>query len=200
MFNEKIYWQFWLGLVIGVFFLLWGIKGFNFDSSIIASALSAGGITLFVEKVVFKIFIWKWCPDIFYPWLSNIPYIGGQWEGEIQSDYIYPGTGKTGDPIPSKIEIRHDFNKICVTLETNNSYSSSYVSDVWIDEGKRKYLCYTYYNDADENRDTNPNHDGSAKLRITDGGELRLDGHYFTGRKTTGKMTFKRISKKNARA
>lgn len=195
-----MYWRFWLLLVVGIFFLLWAFKGFNFDSSIIVTALSAGGITLFIEKIVFKLLIWKCCPDIFYPWLSNIPYIGGQWEGEIQSDFIFPDTGKIGEPIPAKIEIRHDFDKICVTLETGSSYSSSYVSDVWIDESKRKYLCYTYYNDADENRDTNPNHDGSAKLRVIDNGELKLVGHYFTGRKTTGKMTFKRISKKNSRA
>lgn len=35
-----------------------------------------------------------------------------------------------------------------------------------IDEALRKCLCCTYYNDTDENRDTNPNHDGTAKLKI----------------------------------
>lgn len=73
------------------------------------------------------------------------------------------------------MEIKHEFDKIKVTLETQKSYSSSYTSDIWIDEAGRKYLCYTYYNDADENRDTNPNHDGTAKLRI----KLNSEGEPF---------------------
>ncbi|MDM5338472.1 hypothetical protein QUF84_14745 [Fictibacillus enclensis] len=61
-----------------------------------------------------------------------------------------------------------------------------------------KYLYFIYNNDADKNRDINPNHEGAAKLRIKHDGELKLEGHYWTGRLTTGKMEFKRITKKNS--
>lgn len=199
MFNSTLYWRIWITIGIIFFFITLLIKGFSFNLGLILSAISAGGATLLVEALVFKKFIWKKKPDFFYPWLCSIPHLGGTWEGELLSDYIYPETQKKGEPIPAKLEIKHEFDSLKVTLSTNQSFSSSYVSDIWTDEADRKYLCYTYYNDADQNRDNNPNHDGTAKLRVTrdDNSNLILEGHYFTGRKTTGKMTFKRISHKN---
>lgn len=199
MFNSRVYWRIWITFGILLFVIIATIKGFELSVALIASAISAAGISLLFEALLFKQIIWKKAPNIFYPWLCSVPFIGGVWEGSIQSDYIFPDTGAKGVPIPAKLEIKHEFDKITVTFETNKSYSSSYVSDIWMDEGGRKYLCYTYYNDADENRDTNPNHDGTAKLRISKNGSdnLILEGHYFTGRKTTGKMTFKRVSENN---
>lgn len=199
MFNSRIYWRIWIitGILIFIFITL--IKGLELNLILITTAISAAGISLLMEALLFKQFIWKRFPNIFYPWLCSIPFIGGRWDGTVQSDYIFPDTGKKCGPIPAKMNIKHEFDKITVTLETGKSYSSSYVSDIWIDEADRKYLCYTYYNDADENRDLNPNHDGTAKLRISKDNdeELILEGHYFTGRKTSGKMTFKRIDKNN---
>lgn len=201
MFNTRVYWRIWITLGILIFIILGAIKGFELSIGLITVAVSSAGISLLIEALLFKQLIWGKFPHIFYPWLCSIPYIGGVWEGEMQSDYIFPDTGEIGEAIPAKLEIKHDFDKITVILETKKSYSSSYVSDIWIDEAGRKYLCYTYSNDADENRDTNPNHDGTAKLRINkdESSNLVLEGHYFTGRKTIGKMVFKRISKKIAK-
>lgn len=173
------------------------VRGFKFNFALIGSATSAGAISLALE-VIFKKFIWIKCPHLFYPWLCSIPYIGGKWEGTLQSDYRDPKTGKKVEPINAKMQVAHEFDRLTVTLDTNKTHSSSYISDVWHNSG-RKYLCYTYFTDADNNRETNPNHDGTAKLRIIRDditGELLLEGHYFTGRKTTGKMTFKRSNKK----
>lgn len=197
MFNTTLYWRIWITIGIIIFFITLLIKGFSLNIGLIISAISAGGATLLIEALVFKKFIWKKKPDIFYPWLCSIPHLGGTWEGELISDYVYPETGQKGEPIPAKLEIKHDFDSLKVKLETGQSFSSSYVSDIWTDEAERKYLCYTYYNDADYNRDNNPNHDGTAKLRVNKDskGNLILEGHYFTGRKTTGKMCFKRVSK-----
>ncbi|UDK97044.1 hypothetical protein EYB33_12345 [Lysinibacillus sphaericus] len=197
MFNTTLYWRIWITIGIIIFFMTLLIKGFSLNIGLIISAISAGGATLLIEALVFKKFIWKKKPDIFYPWLCSIPHLGGTWEGELISDYVYPETGQKGEPIPAKLEIKHDFDSLKVKLETGQSFSSSYVSDIWTDEAERKYLCYTYYNDADYNRDNNPNHDGTAKLRVNKDskGNLILEGHYFTGRKTTGKMCFKRVSK-----
>jgi len=175
------------------------IKGGSFDFGLIMSAISTGGATLLIETLLFKKFIWKQKPDLFYPWLCSIPYMGGIWEGSLLSDYIYPETQQKGDRISAKLEIIHEFDRIKVTLETNQSSSNSYVSDIWTDAADRKYLCYTYYNSADQGRDSNPNHEGTAKLRISkDNSEnLILKGHYFTGRGTTGKMKFERINHNN---
>ncbi|MVO99857.1 hypothetical protein [Paenibacillus lutrae] len=201
MYNSNVYWRIWITLGIMIFITIVLFKGPPFNFFLVASAISAAGTSLLLEALLFKQFVWRKFPHLFYPWLCTVPYIGGKWEGVLQSDFIDKETGLKVAPIPTTMEIRHEFDRIKVTLETAKSYSSSYTSDIWIDEGGRKYLCYTYYNDADENRDTNPNHDGTAKLRITIGsdGVPLLEGHYFTGRCTTGKMKFNRIDKKNSK-
>lgn len=43
-----------------------------------------------------------------------------------------------------------------------------------------------------------PKHDGAVKLRIKHDGEVKLEGHYWTGRLTSGKMEFIRVSKNNS--
>lgn len=200
LFDKQLYSRTLLIISLAIFVLIWYLKGRAFDFSIIGVAFSAAGATLIIDKLIFKKIIWKLFPDLFYRWLTNIPYLGGCWEGHLYSSYIYPETGKVGEPIPARIEITHDFDSIHIKMETDKSYSSSYVSDISIDEGKQKYLCYLYGNDADKDRDINPKHDGAVKLRIKHDGELKLVGHYWTGRLTTGKMEFKRISKKNSHA
>ncbi|OIK14564.1 hypothetical protein BIV60_11395 [Bacillus sp. MUM 116] len=200
MYNKQLYFRTLLLIALGVFVIIWAFKGRNFDFSIIGVAFSAAGATMLIDQILFKLIIWKLAPDFFYKWLTNIPYLGGCWEGHLHSSYVYPETGQQGDPIPAKMEITHDFDSIHIKMETDKSYSSSYVSDISIDEGKQKFLCYLYGNDADKDRDINPKHDGAVKLRIKHDGELRLEGHYWTGRKTTGKMEFKRITKKNSHA
>lgn len=198
MYNKQLYFRTLLLITVGVFVTIWVFKGRNFDLSIIGVAFSAAGATLLIDQILFKKIIWKFAPDLFYKWLTNIPYLGGCWEGYLYSSYVFPDTGRVGDPIPAKLEITHDFDSIHIRMETDKSYSSSYVSDITIDEGKQKFLCYLYVNDADKDRDINPKHDGAVKLRIKHDGELSLEGHYWTGRLTTGKMEFIRITKKNS--
>lgn len=185
---------------ITIFLLIWLLRGHQFDGSIFSTAFSAAGITLLIDTVVFKLFLWKKCPDLFYKWLTNVPYLGGCWEGTLYSNYVIPGTEEKVPPIQARLEITHDFESLHIKMETDKSYSSSYVSGIVIDEGKQKYLCYLYGNDANENRDINPKHDGAVKLRIKHDGELKLEGHYWTGRSTTGKMEFVRKTKKNSLA
>lgn len=200
MYDKKLYSQALLLVALIIFVIIWALKGRVFDISIVSTALSAAGATLFIDKIIFKQLIWKLAPHIFYKRLTTIPFLGGKWEGYLHSNYIYPETGLPGDPIPAKMEIFHEFDSLHIRLETQKSYSSSYVSDVLIDEGKQKYLCYLYSNDADSDREINPKHDGAVKLRIKDDGEIKLEGHYWTGRSTTGKMEFQRTSNKNSHA
>lgn len=199
MFNSRIYWRIWIIVGIAIFLAITLVKGFEINIALITTAVSAAGISLLIEALIFKKFIWRFFPNIFYPWLCSIPYIGGVWKGEIISEYVFPESGEKGPPIEAMIEIKHQFDKIEVIQRTQNSYSNSYICDIWIDHSSQKYLCYVYHNDADENRDSNPMHDGTAKLRIRKdrSNKLLLEGHYFTGRRTTGKMVFKRLNTKN---
>lgn len=201
MINQNWYWKTWIIGGCLIFILLVLINGLEMKVTVIwaliKAAASAAGLTLLLEGFVFKKLIWRKIPHVFYPWLTSIPYIGGTWKGTLISDFIKPN-GDSVEPIETEIKIIHDIDKIYVRLKTDQSYSSSLVSDVYIDQAQIRYLIYTYNNNVDENRNTNPQHDGTARLRINHNkkGELVLEGHYFTNRKTTGKMTFERTDKK----
>ncbi|PGY94668.1 hypothetical protein [Bacillus cereus] len=193
MYNQKVYFKALLVLGALIFFIMWILKGKLIDMSIIPIALSASGVTLLFDQFIFKKFLWGICPNLFYKIrVTNSPYLGGNWTGYLHSDYIYPETNKTGDPIKASMKIIHKFDCIRIQLETNQSYSSSYASDITEDGGEQKYLCYLYVNDADKDRHLNPKHDGAVKLRIKENDELILEGNYWTGRKTTGTMKFER--------
>lgn len=200
MYNQKLYSRFWL--IVGglISFIIWFSRGHYIDESILTSIISAAGLTLLIDTVLFKLIIWKRFPDLFYRWLTNIPYLGGCWEGTIYSNYIMPETGEKAEPIRAILEITHEFDSLHIKMETGKSYSSSYLSDIVIDGGKQKYLYYFYGNETDKDRDINPKHDGAVKLRIKHDGEIKLEGHYWTGRSTTGRMEFVRKSKKNSLA
>jgi hypothetical protein len=196
MYNEKIYYRYLIILGICVFGIIFYLRGGQFEISILGTVFSAAGITLLLDMVIFKTLIWKLCPDFFYKLsITNIPFLGGEWEGTLESDYIFPDTGESIPPISSSLYIKHKFDRIHIIMETDKSHSSSYISGITEDEGKQKFLCYLYGNDADKDRHINPKHDGATRLRIKHDGEILLEGHYWTGRKTTGSMKFRRIIK-----
>ncbi|MDA6141344.1 hypothetical protein OSK03_26545, partial [Escherichia coli] len=101
MYNKQLYSRTLLLIAVAVFVIIWAFKGGDFDFSIIGVAFSAAGATLLIDQILFKKLIWKFAPDLFYKWLTNIPYLGGCWEGYLYSSYVFPGTGQVGDPIPA---------------------------------------------------------------------------------------------------
>ena len=82
-------------------------------------------------------------------------------------------------------------------MYTDKMISTSYIADFVtdIDTGVQD-LCYTYTSKSKvETRDINPWHDGTTKLSIFDGKTPRLEGEYWTARKTIGTIDLKRVSK-----
>ncbi|GLO66101.1 Cap15 family cyclic dinucleotide receptor domain-containing protein [Oceanobacillus kimchii] len=195
MYNEKLYYRYLIILGILIFLIIFYIQGGELEISLFANVFSAAGITLIIDMFLLKFVFWKWCPDLFYKAkITNIPFLGGDWEGVLKSDFIYPDTGEKVPPIHAKMKIEHNFDSIIVNLETNQSYSNSYVAGIDV-KGSQKFLCYLYGNEVDQNREINPKHDGATRLRIKNEGELRLEGYYWTGRSTSGYMDFKRKTK-----
>ena len=126
-----------------------------------------------------------------------MPFLGGEWEGTFEPDYVFPETNQKAPPFIAVIKITHNFDSIRIRMTSEKSYSTSYTAGITIDAGEQKYLNYLYGNDADKNREFNPKHDGAARLRIVFKEEIELEGHYWTGRKTLGSMTLIRKSRKN---
>lgn len=201
IYNEKIYYRVLIIIGILIFLVMFYLRGGTLDSSVLGAIFSAAGITLLVDLLIFKIVIWKAVPDWFYKLkIVNAPFLGGEWEGTFESDYISPKTNQKVKPFTATVHITHNFDSIRVRMTSKKSYSTSYTAEITKDAAEQKYLNYLYSNDADKNRDFNPKHDGAARLRILIKEEIELEGHYWTGRKTLGSMTLIRKSRKNPKS
>ena len=92
MYDQKLYYRYLISLGIVIFVFIFYLKGGKFDPSILLTASSAAGITIILDKFIFKTILWKLCPDLFYSCkITNIPFLGGCWEGTLESNYMAPG-------------------------------------------------------------------------------------------------------------
>ncbi|PIR04224.1 MAG: hypothetical protein COV59_03515 [Candidatus Magasanikbacteria bacterium CG11_big_fil_rev_8_21_14_0_20_39_34] len=138
---------------------------------------------------IFVKWIWRW--KIFQGWLIKVPDLQGTWEGELKSDWINPETGKGIDPIPMLLVIKQTFTSINCTLMTKESTSYSTTADFeYVHGGDAVYLTYNYTNRPKATiRDRSAIHDGAAILKVIKDPERRLEGEYWTSRKTRGDIS-----------
>ncbi len=142
---------------------------------------------------------WGWRLHVFHPWLVPHPDLQGTWTGEVRSTWINPKTGSGIGPIPAHLIIRQTFTSISCVLVTGESQSYSLTAQInEDDESGVLQLSYAYTNRPRARvRFRSEIHDGAAILTLKESGET-LDGEYWTSRKTTGEMTFRRVSRETA--
>jgi hypothetical protein len=137
---------------------------------------------------------WKW--RIFRGWLVPFPNLQGTWEGTITSTWKSTA-GQAPAPIPATLVIRHKFSEISCVLYTGESESHSMAAQVNEDSAGVLRLSYTYTSRPKPSvRDRSEIHDGAAVLTVGEAPTLSLKGEYWTGRKTTGEMSFQFKSRK----
>ena len=136
---------------------------------------------------------WLWRLPMLQGWLIKVPNLQGTWKGELKSDWVNPETGKGVDQIPIILVVRQTFSSIKCTLMTEESISYSTTADInVIPNSEDLYLIYSYTNRPKATiRDRSPIHDGASILKIIRKPEMRLEGEYWTSRKTRGDMSLK---------
>jgi hypothetical protein len=139
---------------------------------------------------------WGWRLPIFRGWLVPFPDLTGTWDGTLATTWKNPDTGEMPPPIDVRLIIRHHFDRIGCVLYTTESMSWSTAATLYSnDDDAIKRLSYTYINQPKAGvRDRSSISNGAAVFRIIEGKNRRLEGQYWTDRKTTGDMalTFKR--------
>ncbi len=145
--------------------------------------------------LIFTKWVWRW--PIFQGWLIKVPDLRGTWRGELKSDWIDPKTGQSIDPIPVVLLIRQSFSNINITLMTKESTSYSTTASINAAvNGEDLYLTYNYTNRPKASLwDRSAIHDGAAILKIIKRPNRRLEGEYWTGRKTRGDLSLQFDSK-----
>jgi hypothetical protein len=139
---------------------------------------------------------WRWIWRRF-PFLQRktFPDLNGKWKGTLISTWIDPDTGLPKAPIPITVVINQGLFATSVRLRTNESTSMSTRVFLEPDHCARHFrFCYNYRNEpqAQVNHRSAP-HDGHAILELDyDDDKDRLNGRYFTSRKTTGDLELRR--------
>jgi hypothetical protein len=181
------------------FLLIWGIVllvSHWIEPLTVVTALQRlpVAVTLYAfAGIAFTRWIWKW--KCWQGWLVYVPNLQGTWRGELRSDWVDPSTQLGIEPIPVLLTIRQTFLTTSCTLMTAESRSYSIAADFNRPFGDSE-ICLTYlYTNRPKAivRDRSAVHDGAAMLQIIKEPTRRLEGEYWTSRKTRGELslTFK---------
>ncbi len=181
-----------------LFYLFSFVQNVTPDSALqILKILSQVWTAVSLIAGVFIYTLWK--HKIFQGWLVKVPNLQGTWTGEIISDWVEPGTGKTQRPIPAVLTIKQSLFFIHFAMTTRESRSNSIAADFDIDKDhQRMQVSYLYDNKSDITiKSRNPFHCGAIVFTIVHNKkQYRLQGEYWTDRKTTGKMNMEFHSSK----
>lgn len=185
---------------LGTFVIIWVVVLF-FSGSDLKMGWEAikklpDAITIYVLLVL--IFTnWAWRLPIFRGWLVPFPDLQGTWKGEIKSTWIDPATKSKILSKDITLVIKQTFSSISCVMYTDESESVSNTAEInENDESGIFRLSYNYTNRPKANvRDRSAIHDGAAILKVIIEPEKKLEGEYWTSRKTTGDICVKFISK-----
>ena len=145
---------------------------------------------------------WAWKLPVFKKWLVPFPNLQGTWFGRLESTWVNPSTGERVPPKGVALVIKQTYTSMSCVMYTDESESYSTTAQINEDDDSGVLrLSYGYTNRSRATvRDRSAIHDGASILRITNGSENKLEGEYWTSRKTTGEISVKLVSKELARS
>jgi len=133
---------------------------------------------------------WGWRWKLLQGWLVPFPDLNGTWQGQIQTNWK-DAEGKTYSPIPAILTVKQTFGRISCIMRTGEMESHSYLEGFCIDKDAQvRRLCYSYTSRPKAAlRDRSTPHDGTILLNIIGEPVRKLEGEYWTQRRTTGTVT-----------
>ena len=144
-----------------------------------------GGVSFIL--LMFDIWAWKW--PIFQGWLIKRPMLHGTWRTELQSDWIDPKTGETVPLINCFVVIRQTASNISLRMVTPESRSETVSAGIEAhSDGTFEVSCAYRNKPKAKFRDRSEVHYGAMLLGVENAKPLRVEGEYWTDRKTTGSL------------
>lgn len=134
-------------------------------------------------------------------WIREVvgrPVLLGTWSGTLQTTWL-DTDGKTPDPIPVFLVVTQTFSDLHVRMLTAESESLTMSVAVTQQPDERFEIAGLYRNTPRlGHRDRSPIHHGGLHLAVAGLDGQRLEGQYWTDRRTAGTLTLKRISTERA--
>jgi len=142
-----------------------------------------GGITWGFSR-----YAWAW--SIFRGWYVDRPDLRGTWRVILHSDWVNPDTGRTIDSIPAYMVIRQTLIKLSVRLITAESTSRSIAYSLTKEQDDIYRLATVYRNEPKVSLQgvRSEIHHGAFWLEVLGQVPEKMQGHYWTDRKTKGEM------------
>lgn len=181
-------------VVAGVYLVAFLARGLPTTELFAPIGAASSVASLFV--LAFDHFLWR-LPRVGRK-LSGRPDMRGTWRGRLASNWVNPDTGQRKDPDPEVyLVVRQTFWSVTAILITKESKSCSTTATIE-DDGCGQYQFVAQYRNTPRAsvRERSEVHHGSFKLDV--GGEPvdRLEGYYWTDRRTMGELEFDRRSGK----
>jgi len=187
--NMKPFLYLLAGFSVIVLFLAAMVQGFDLRNfldvlRLIPIVATADGIAY----IVFTAWLWRW--KRLQGWLIPFPDLNGTWQGHIQTTWK-DAEGKTPGPIPTILTIKQSFGRMSCVMRTAEMESHNYLEGFCIDKDAQvRRLCYSYTSrPRTALRDRSTPHDGTMLFNIIGKPVHKLEGEYWTQRKTTGTVT-----------
>lgn len=124
------------------------------------------------------------------------PLLDGTWRGKLTSTYV-AANGEEFKDLPAHLLVRQTFNSISVTLMSDRSESESTAAQLRRSTDGRWHVSWTYLNvPRPGERASSALHQGACDLVVGGARGERLQGRYFTDRRSDGELVFDKWSAK----
>jgi hypothetical protein len=178
--------------IVGLASLIW--------LALSAVGIAAGGPTaalaiadvvplLLLAGSIFEGRVWRW--GRLHPDLVGTPVIRGTWAGTLTTLWHDPASSSAPPPKTVYLAVEQTLTTVELSLFTDESTSRSIAGHVANVPSRGWVVSYTYLNTPRiERRESSPIHYGGALLAIIGGGEVTIDGEYWTDRESKGRLVF----------
>jgi len=177
-----------LALILAILYLTYNELELNLENGIRSISLGITATTLF--WTFYFSFGWK------LPLLNKIfyrPNLNGTWYGTLISDWE-DENGNIIDPKDFFIVIRQSFLRIHFTTFTDNFVGISYSETFSLSKERGiKNVAYLFRKDTSQNNNEILQ-EGATELRLIEALERKLEGKYWSNRKTNGTIKVKFIN------
>jgi SMODS-associating 2TM, beta-strand rich effector domain len=124
------------------------------------------------------------------------PRLAGTWRGKLTSTYVAPD-GTEFKELLVHLLVRQTFTMVSATLMTERSESEATATALRRGPDGRWHLSWTYLNvPRPSERDVSAPHHGACDLVVGGARGERLQGRYFTDRRSDGEIVFDLWSRK----
>lgn len=142
-----------------------------------------------VSLVMLVFDAWAWKLPIFRGWLVKRPFVHGTWKTELQSDWINPETGEGVPVIQCFLVVRQSASKLSLRLVTPESRSETVSAGIEAcPDGTFEISCAYRNKPKSMYRYRSEVHYGAMLLSAESAAPRRMEGEYWTDRKTTGSI------------